>query len=61
VVLALTNVTAEERQVRLTADELGGRHRGWRDLVSGRPFSGSRDEGLDASLRPYGVLWLTPG
>jgi sucrose phosphorylase len=59
-VLALTNVTAEERHVHLTADDLGGRHRGWRDLISGRTIDASPDGGVEVSLRPYCVVWLTP-
>jgi glycosidase len=59
-VLALTNVTAQGRQVRFTPDELGGRHRAWRDLLSGQAFPRTWDGGLDLGLRPYGVLWLTP-
>jgi sucrose phosphorylase len=59
-VLALTNVTAQGRQVRFTPDELGGRYRTWRDLLSGQAFARTWDGGLELSLRPYGILWLTP-
>ena len=59
-VLALTNVTAHGRQVRFTPDELGGRHRAWRDLISGQVFPRTWDSGLEIGLRPYAVLWLTP-
>ena len=59
-VLALTNVTAQGRQVRLTSEDLGGRTVAWRDLISGQRVSVSPDDSLDVALRPYGVLWLTP-
>ncbi|MCG6923709.1 MAG: sugar phosphorylase [Acidobacteria bacterium] len=59
-VLAVTNVTAQGRQARFTPEELGGRHRTWRDLISGQAFGRTWDGGLDLRLRPYGVLWLTP-
>jgi sucrose phosphorylase len=59
-VLALANVTAQPRQARFTPEELGGRYAAWRDLISGQAFPRTWDGGLDLSLRPYGVLWLTP-
>ena len=59
-VLALTNVTAQGRQVRLTGEDLGGRNGAWRDLISGQRVPASPDGSLDVALRPYGVLWLTP-
>ena len=59
-VLALTNVTAHPHEVRLTADDLGGRYRIWRDLLTGQAFFGTTDGGLTLMLRPYGLLWLTP-
>jgi sucrose phosphorylase len=59
-VLALTNVTAQDRQARFTPEELGGRHPTWRDLISGQAFGRTWDGGLDLRLRPYAVLWLTP-
>jgi sucrose phosphorylase len=59
-VLALTNVTAHVHEVRITADDLGGRHQVWRDLLTGQTFSRAQDGGLTLTLRPYGILWLTP-
>jgi sucrose phosphorylase len=59
-VLALTNVAAHAHEVRFSADDLGGRHRMWRDLITGQTFPGAADGGLGLTLRPYGVLWLTP-
>ena len=59
-VLALTNVTAQGRHVRLTAEQLGGHHRVWRGLLCGRPFGAAVDGTLEIDLRPYAVVWLTP-
>jgi sucrose phosphorylase len=58
-VLALTNVTAAPQRVALPAEELGGAPARWRDLVTSRRLPG-QPLGLEAVLRPYEVLWLTP-
>jgi sucrose phosphorylase len=59
-VLALTNVTAHAHEARFSAEDLGGRDHAWRDLITGQTFTCARDGGLPLTLRPYGVLWLTP-
>lgn len=59
-VLALTNVTAAEQTVSLAPDATGSAARSWRDLLSGRTYSSAADQSLGLTLRPYGILWLTP-
>jgi sucrose phosphorylase len=59
-VLALTSVTAHAHEARFAADDLGGRQRMWRDLITGQTFPCATDGGLTLTLRPYAVLWLTP-
>jgi sucrose phosphorylase len=59
-VLALTNVTARDQAVSLTAEQAGGAAPWWRDLVSGEPRAAATSGGLDLRLRPYAILWLTP-
>ena len=56
--LALTNVTAREQRVRFSEAELGRGATSWRDLVGGQSL---RIQGghLEATLRPYGILWLS--
>ncbi len=56
-VLALTNVTAREQEVRIGASELGVRCRAWADLLSATRIEPDAD-GLVARLKPYQVLWL---
>jgi glucosylglycerate phosphorylase len=58
-VLAVTNVTARPQQVRFSDEELGSTRRAWRDVIS-RELLGRRAGGLEVSLKPYGVVWLTP-
>jgi sucrose phosphorylase len=59
-VLALTNVTAREQRVSFSETELGRGGAIWRDLLSGQSLriQGGR---LEATLRPYGILWLSAG
>jgi glycosidase len=59
-VLALTNVTAHAHEVRFTTDDLGGAQPAWRDLLTAQTLPAAKDGGLNLTLRPYGVLWLTP-
>jgi sucrose phosphorylase len=59
-VLAVTNVTAREQRVSFSESELGARSLEWRDLVSGRTLNAASDGALEVTLRPYGVVWLTP-
>jgi glycosidase len=58
-VLALTNVTAQEQRLRFSPSEVGGRADAWRDLISSKILRTPGGE-MDLTLRPYGVLWLTP-
>jgi glycosidase len=58
-VLAVTNVTARPQPVRFSDEELGSTRRAWRDVIS-RELLGRRAGGLEVSLKPYGVVWLTP-
>lgn len=56
-VLALTNVTAEPCEVRLTQYQVGRKAAMWVDLVTEeifRPVEGV----MDISMRPYQVTWL---
>jgi sucrose phosphorylase len=59
-VVALTNVTAREQAVSLTAEQAGGAAPWWRDLVAGQSRAAAASGGLELRLRPYAVLWLTP-
>ena len=58
-VVALTNVTPEPREVRLTQYQVGRRADRWNDLASDEVLT-PVDGVLDVSLRPYQVLWLKP-
>ena len=60
-VVALTNVTEREQEVRLDADATGGAAPQWRDLISGRVHEAASDGSLRLALRPHAILWLTPG
>jgi len=58
-VLALTNVTPEPHEVRLSHYQVGRRAREWSELVTEEAFVPV--EGiLDVSLRPYQIVWLKP-
>jgi sucrose phosphorylase len=59
-VVALTNVTAREQAVKLTAEQAGGTAPSWRDLISGQARAATAGGGLELRLRAYAVLWLTP-
>jgi sucrose phosphorylase len=59
-VLAVTNLTPREQRVSFGEAELGGRSLEWSDLVSGRTLHATSDGALEVTLRPYGVVWLTP-
>jgi glycosidase len=54
-VLCLTNVTAADQHVSLSEPTATA----FRDLLTGRRLA-VREGLLDVTLRPYGVLWLTP-
>ncbi|HVR70123.1 MAG TPA: sugar phosphorylase [Vicinamibacteria bacterium] len=58
-VVALTNVTALPQSVVLPAEALGGAAGQWRDVITSRRLRG-QPGGLEAALRAYEVLWLTP-
>ena len=58
-VLALTNVTAQEQRVRFSPSEVGGHADAWLDLISSKILRTPGGE-VEVTLRPYGVLWLTP-
>jgi sucrose phosphorylase len=58
-VLALTNVTDRRQRARFSDADLGDARRAWRDAIGGEVFYRD-DRGLEVTLRPYGVLWLTP-
>ena len=58
-VLALTNVTEENQEVRLTSAELGRGARAWKDILTETELPAANG-GLTTTLRPYQVLWLTP-
>jgi sucrose phosphorylase len=58
-VAALTNVTGQPQRVALRDLDPGGRAAAWRDILTSRVFPGTGG-GLEATLRPYEVLWLTP-
>lgn len=58
-VVALTNVSARPQLVALAGRELGGGAAAWRDLLTSRVIPGA-GSGLEATLRPYEVLWLSP-
>jgi sucrose phosphorylase len=59
-VLAVTNLLPCEQRVSFSEAELGPRSPEWRDLVSGRVLRATSDGGLALTLRPYGLVWLTP-
>jgi sucrose phosphorylase len=58
-VLALTNVTAEPRDVVVCPEPPGGPTGSWRELISRHRLAASDGE-LHLRLAPYGVLWLAP-
>ncbi len=59
VVLALTNVSEREQEVRFSADEMGVTAEGWEDLLSEKVLE-AKGGRLEARLGPYEVVWLTP-
>ena len=59
-VLAVTNVTQREQRLYFVEADLGARSLQWRDLVSERTLHAASDGALEVTLRPYGVMWLTP-
>lgn len=58
-IVALTNVTAQDRPVALDAAALGGPTPAMHDLLSGRRLP-VKDGRLETTLRPYAVVWLAP-
>jgi sucrose phosphorylase len=58
-VLALTNVTAMNQEVRLTTTDLGRGARAWKDFLGETELPGE-DGGIHLTLRPYQTMWLTP-
>lgn len=58
-VLALVNVTAFSRTVRMVRNQLEAREPRWRDRFTGAEFEASEHQ-LEVPLGPYQVLWLTP-
>jgi len=58
-VAALTNVTDRPQRVALGAEDLEGGAPAWRDILTSRVVPGAGG-GLETTLRPYEVLWLTP-
>ena len=59
VVLALTNVSEREQEVRFSAGEMGVAAERWEDLLGGRVVE-AKGGRLEARLGPYEVVWLTP-
>ena len=58
-VAALTNVTDQPQRVVLRDLDPERRDAAWRDILTARVVAGEGG-GLEATLRPYEVLWLTP-
>ena len=58
-VLALTNVTAQEQRVRFSSEETGSSSEVWRGILSDHTVNTAQGI-LDITLMPYQVIWLTP-
>ena len=58
-VLALTNVTAQEQQVRFSKKDVGSSSEVWRGILSDHTVHIVQGM-LDIILAPYQVMWLTP-
>jgi sucrose phosphorylase len=58
-VLALTNVTDRQQDVKFSTSELAAPASAWRDLLSDARFEIEQNT-LTARLAPYQVLWLQP-
>ncbi|HUG55142.1 MAG TPA: sugar phosphorylase, partial [Vicinamibacteria bacterium] len=58
-VVALTNVTDRPQTVVLDAASLEGGAESWRDILTSRAIPAPAG-GVETTLRPYDVLWLTP-
>jgi sucrose phosphorylase len=56
-VLALTNVSGREQDIRLPAGELGFEGKAWLDLLSEKRFP-TQEGTLALRMKPYEVLWL---
>lgn len=59
VVLALTNVSGDSRELRLPLSELQVGDERWRDLLTGCEFR-TTDGVLSVPLAPYEIQWLVP-
>lgn len=58
-VLALTNVTERRQRFRCSRTRLGRFATRWRDLLSEAEVT-TTPAGIEVTLAPYGVLWLSP-
>lgn len=58
-ILAITNVTGREIQLDIPLSEVGVEEEEWQDLLSDATWN-AREGMLEATLEPYGILWLKP-
>jgi glucosylglycerate phosphorylase len=58
-ILAITNVTGREIQLEIPLSEVGVEEEAWQDLLSDVTWN-AREGVMEATLEPYGVLWLKP-
>jgi len=59
-ILTMTNVTNKTTRILVSLEELGVSESLWRDLIGGREQI-AQQGCLSIDLKPYDVIWLTPG